>query len=139
MAKFILNIVLGLVLLTACKDDQVEDAAQQFQENFLLKTDFGVYVQGNALFVYQAGEHQLAFTSDGLRCRVQTDHQEKYIAVELTEKPVVGQMVKTQIKVKAVDGIASGEQQCQVLRYEGGKCWLWEPASTVGYLIRSGE
>lgn len=139
MSKLILGILLGIVLLTACKDDKVEDADRQFQENFLLKTDFGIYSQGNAVFVYQAGVHQLAFTTDGLRCRIQTDNQEKYLALVLAEKAVAGQMVKVQCTAKAIEGINGGEQLCQVLRSETGKCWLWNPESAAGYLIKTGE
>ena len=137
--RFLLSISLGLILLSACKDNKVDEVGQKYQENFFLKAEYGIYLQGNAVFVYQKGVNQLVFAADGLHCRVQTDNLDKYVAIELAEKPVVGQMVKARMKAKSIQGICSGEQFCRVLRNEGGKCWLWEPDSAVGYLIRIGE
>ena len=137
--RFLLSMSLGLILFSACKDDKVDEVGQKYQKNFLLQTEYGIYLQGNAVFVYQKGTNQFVFAADGLRCRVQADNLDKYVAVELAEKPVVGQMVKTRIKTKAIQGTSPGEQLCRVLRNEGGKCWLWDPDSAVGYLIRIGE
>lgn len=130
-------VILSL-LLVACKDDKVDDAGGQEQQDFLLQDVPGVYLQGKPVFVYQAGEHQLVYTTDGLRCRIQTDRLDRVWAAELTEVPQTGGMVKVRITAKEVE-TAGGEQLCEVLKQESGKCWLWETASATGYVIKTGE
>lgn len=136
MLKQIIYTLLFWVIVTACKDDKIDDDVnREKQEKFLQQTVSGVYDGDVALFVFNEANHQRAFTSDRKMWRIQTDAQDKYVHCELATVPAISVENEVSVKVKGVD-VAAGEMNALVLKIENNKCWLWVIETGIGFLMQ---
>lgn len=132
--KYIWFLLLGMLSI-GCKDDSVDDAAsQQQQEEFLTVQVPGVYQGKQAIWSYDEQLMQLAVGKQHFR--MQTDLQEKYLACRLTKTPQAGEEINMEVAAAGVSGVVPATVAVKVLKVGNGSAWLWDEGHAQGFLIR---
>ncbi len=121
------------MILPSCIDDLV---LREFENFTLGQTNYGVYSNSKSLFVYDAGNHQLAFNSQQRLFRIQTDDMSTYVQMTLDHAPVQGEVCSLKLDYKGLSGL-NRNYAVKVLKVDSTKgiVWLSEATSLTSFIM----
>ncbi len=133
--KTYLKIACGLVfsmLLMGCPNNGVDEISKAQQE-FINKTEYGVYADGQVIFAFDENTCQIAYNSERRSVRLQKDDMTAYVIVTLDSTPVLDATVTVDVQGKGIS--KANNVDMSVVKTDGDKVWLWDNKGKTGYLI----
>lgn len=127
----------ALVVLASCKSDDTPGGGnfEQAKQDFLTRTEIGVYDKGAATYVLDKATDQIYVSKAKKTFRLQQDDLSKMVQIVLGGEPEEGATTTCDAKFSNVAGMSNATYNVSLIHSDGDFRWLWDGSKGIGFLI----
>lgn len=132
--KFIIIIIFLSLFAVACTEKNGSGDSEQYKTLFLDYNDFGLYIEGNADFIYNKVDHQIFQSGDKLKFYISNDAATKFCKLNFSIDPNNGSEIISTV-VLSNDEYNAVKVKFEVVKSDEAKLWLWDATASIGVVI----
>ena len=134
MKKYIIaSVVMALAVLSSgCKKSETMPMEQQ---NFMMNSNYGLYMEGMQSMAYDKYAHQLVRNEDGTSFRIQSDDLKQYVSCSFSSRPSAeGEEITVGYSTGGLGLLSSYSGTFKVVKISDTMVWLWDKQNKNGII-----